>query len=151
MLQQGLFVGDACYYYGDHVPNFTQLKSSDPAHVLPGYDYDVVTEDTILNSMTVSDGRITLPSGMSYRVLVLPDRTSISLPVLRKLKELIAAGGTVIGPKPTEATGLANQPQADKEVVKLADELWADCEGKTVKQHSFGKGRLICGQTAREV
>lgn len=31
MLQQGLFVADACYYYGDHVPNFAQLKSSNPA------------------------------------------------------------------------------------------------------------------------
>ncbi len=45
MLQQGLFVADVCYYYGDHVPNFAQLKRSDPARVLPGYDYDVITEE----------------------------------------------------------------------------------------------------------
>ena len=52
MLQQGLFVADACYYYGDHVPNFAQLKRSDPAHVLPGYDYDVVTEEVVLERMS---------------------------------------------------------------------------------------------------
>ncbi len=45
LLQQGLFVADAASYYGDHVPNFAQLKRSDPARVLPGYDYDVVTEE----------------------------------------------------------------------------------------------------------
>ena len=65
-------MADACYYYGDHVPNFAQLKRSDPARVLPGYDYDVVTEEAILERMSVRDGRIVLPDGMSYRVLVLP-------------------------------------------------------------------------------
>ena len=64
----------SAYYYGDHVPNFAQLKKSDPAHVLPGYDYDVVTEEVILKRMSVRDGRLVLPDGMSYRVLVLPDR-----------------------------------------------------------------------------
>jgi hypothetical protein len=34
MLQQGLFVADAAYYYGDHVPNFTQLNAS-TRQVLP--------------------------------------------------------------------------------------------------------------------
>ena len=67
------------------MPNFAQLKRSDPAHVLPGYDYDVVTEEVVLTRMAVRDGRIVLPDGMSYRVLVLPDRPSISLAVLRKV------------------------------------------------------------------
>ncbi len=151
LLQQGLFVADVCYYYGDHVPNFAQLKRSDPAHVLPGYDYDFVTEEVILERMTVRDGRIVLPDGMSYRVLVLPDRRSISLPVLRKLKELVRAGATVIGPKPASTHSLTDYPQCDAEAAGIADELWANCDGKTVRQHSFGKGRLFDGLTAREV
>ena len=52
MLQQGLSVADVAYYYGDHVPNFAQLRKSDPARVVPGYDYDVVTEEVMLNRMT---------------------------------------------------------------------------------------------------
>jgi hypothetical protein len=106
MLQQGLPVADAAYYYGDHVPNFAQLRRSDPAKLGSGYDYDVITEEALLTRAMVKGGRIVLPDGMSYRVLVLPDRTSISLPVLRKLKELVQAGATVIGPKPEEASGL---------------------------------------------
>jgi len=146
MLQQGLFVADAAYYYGDHVPNFTQLKRTDPAKVLPGYDYDVVTEEVVLTRMAVRDGRIVLPDGMSYRVLVLPDRTMISLPALRKLRELVLAGATVIGPKPVEAGTLRDYPQCDAEVARLAEELWSDSAAS-----SPGRGRVIQGKTAREV
>ena len=143
MLQRGLFVADACYYYGDHVPNFAQFKGSDPARLLPGYDFDVVTEEVILTRMSVKDGRIVLPDGMSYRVLVLPDRPAISLPVLRKLKELASAGATIVGSRPVRATGLGEHQKADEEVAQLAAELWAG--GDTIK------GRVIAGKTAREV
>ena len=142
LLQQGLPVADVAYYYGDHVPNFAQLKKSDPAKILPGYDYDVITEEAILTRTSVKDGRIVLPDGMSYRVLVLPDCAMISLPVLKKLKELVAAGATVIGPKPIESGSLQNFPQCDFEVTKLADELW---------NGSPGKGRIISDKTARDV
>ncbi len=138
LLQQGLFVADVAYYYGDHVPNFAQLKKSDPAHILPGYDYDVVTEEVILKRMSVRDGRLVLPDGMSYRVLVLPDRPNISLPVLRKLQELVTAGATVIGSKPQHATGLTDFPKCDEEVTRLAAELWGDCDGKTVTERRVG-------------
>lgn len=155
LLQEGLFVADACYYYGDHVPNFTQLKRSDPAHVLPGYDYDVITEEAILTRTSVRDGRLVLPDGMSYRLLVLPERRTISLPVLRKLKKLVAAGATVIGPKPTEASGLQNFPKCDAEVARLANELWAPATSSksagTPGQHALGKGRVISDRSPREV
>jgi hypothetical protein len=133
------------------VPNFAQLKRSDPAKVLPGYDYDVATKEVVLTRMSVRDGRIVLPDGMSYRVLVLPDHPMISPEVLRELKELVAAGATVIGQKPSRATGLTSYPQCDDEVRKLADELWGDCDGKSITEHTFGKGRVILGRTAREV
>lgn len=151
LLQQGLFVADAIYYYGDHVPNFAQLRESDPAHVAAGYDYDVATEEVILTRMSVRDGRIVLPDGMSYRVLVLPDRRSISLPVLRKLKELVSAGATIIGPKPDSATSLQNYPKSDEDVARLAGEVWGDCDGKTKTEHRVGRGRVIWGKTARQV
>src|ERR1039457_1506798 len=108
MLQQGLFVADVAYYYGDHVPNFAQLKKSDPAKIQPGYDYDVITAEALIERASVRDGKIFLPDGMNYRVLVLPNREVISLPVLKKLKELVAAGATVIGPKPAHGEPLKN-------------------------------------------
>ncbi|MFZ2644287.1 MAG: glycosyl hydrolase, partial [Verrucomicrobiia bacterium] len=131
MLQRGLFVADACYYYGDHVPNFAQHKRTDPARVLPGYDYDVITEEVLLTRASVKDGRVVLPDGMSYRVLVLRDQKAISLPVLQKVKELIEAGATVVGPKPTEAESLRD---SDAEVKQIASSL-----------------RIITDKPAREV
>jgi hypothetical protein len=162
MMQRGLFVADALYYYGNHVPNFAQLKASDPAGVLPGYDYDVATEEVLLTRARAHDGRIVLPDGMSYRVLVLPEQERISLPVLRKVKELVHAGATVIGPKPTEAVSLEGYPACDDEVAQLADELWGDGvapSGAGVGrnsttpplQRSVGRGRVISGLTARQV
>ena len=138
MLQRGLFVADACYYYGDHAPNFAQHKFTDPACVLPGYDYDVITEEALLERVSVKDGRIVLPDGMSYRVLVLPHHKAISLPVLRKVKELVASGATVVGPKPVEATGLKDAARNDGEVKDVTAALW-------------DKGLITADKTAREV
>lgn len=150
MMQQGLFVADAAYYYGDHVPNFTQLKNSDPARLGLGYDYDVMTEEAILTRLTVKDDRLVLPDGMSYRVLVLPEREAISLPVLRKVQELVEAGATVVGPRPLRANSLQNFPASDTEVARLADQLWGQPQIASAN-HKVGKGRIITGKTAREV
>ncbi|MCU0787790.1 MAG: glycoside hydrolase [Verrucomicrobia bacterium] len=143
LLQKGLFVADVAYYYGDHVPNFAQLKSSDPARILPGYDYDVVTEEVLLTRMSVKDGRLVLPDGMSYRVLVVRDLGVLSPAVLRKLKEFVGAGATLIGARPASSGTLTGFPRADAEFAELAAELWSS-------NRSF-KGRVIAGKTARDV
>ncbi len=150
MLQQGHFVADVAYYYGDHVPNFAQLKSSDPARILPGYDYDVLPSEALLTRLSVKDGRLTLPDGMSYRLLVLPGRTVISLPVLRRLKELVEAGALILGPRPEEASGLSGYPQSDAEVRRLAEELWGNGSGTEAGEHSLGRGRVVSGRGVRE-
>jgi len=138
MLQQGLPVADVAYYYGDHVPNFARLRQSDPAKIGPGYDYDVVTAEVILNRMKAKSGRLVLPDGVSYRLLVLPERSVISLPVLRKLQEFAASGATIVGPKPTSASGLKGFPASDAEVKAIANKLWATTN-------------VISDQSAREV
>jgi len=142
MLQQGHFVADVLYYYGDHVPNFTQFKRTDPAHTGGGYDYDVITEEALLERASVKDGKIVLPNGIEYRLLVLPDREVISLAALRKIEKLVAAGATVIGPKPLRAEALDGAASADAEVKNIADKLWGS---------KVGEGRVITGKTAREV
>jgi len=129
-------------YYGDHVPNFTQYKRTDPAHCGPGYDYDVITAEALMERATVKDGRIVLPDGMNYRVLVLPERDQISLPVLNKVAELVKAGATVIGPQPVQGETLADAVKTDAEIRRIAGGLWG---GQT------GSGRVISGKTAREV
>jgi hypothetical protein len=121
----------------------------------------VVTEEVILKRMSVRNGRLVLPDGMTYRVLVLPDRPNISLAVLRKLKEFVAAGATIVGPRPQYATGLTDYPKCDEEVARLATKLWGGSSGSTGvppmnlegsrKQDARGTGRIVWDKTARDV
>ena len=101
--------------------------------------------------MSVKNGRLTLPDGMSYRVLVLPPDDAMTPTMLKKISKLIADGAIVIGPKPTQSPSLQNFPKCDREVKKLAGKLWGNCDGVTVKEHVFGKGRVIWGNSLEEI
>lgn len=149
LLQQGLFVGDVLFYNGDGCPNFVPAKHVDPS-LGPGYDYDVCNTEVLLSRLAIQDGRIVLPDGMSYHLLALPDRKDIPLDVLLKIKELVLAGLTVVGPKPEKATGLKDYPQCDARVQKLAAELWGT-SATAVGEHRVGKGRVIWGRGLREL
>jgi hypothetical protein len=150
MLQQGLFVADVCYYYGDQGFNFVPAKHIDPS-LGYGYDYDVTNPEVILSRMSVKDGRFTLPDGMQYELLVLPDRKDMNLQVLQKIKELVTTGGTVVGPKPTQSNGLTDYPARDQQVKQLADLLWGKCDGKNVFENRYGKGKIIWGRSLRDI
>lgn len=150
LLSQGLFVGDVCYYNGDNVPNLVQPKHVS-ASLGRGYDYDVCNTDVLLNRMTVKNGRIVLPDGMNYRLLVLPDAKSMPATVIKKLKQLIEAGATVVGPKPVTAPGLRNYPASETSVKQIANVIWSGLDGGTLTEHRLGKGRLIWGKSERSV
>jgi len=123
LLRQGAFVADVLYSCGENSP----AKSLEPGGVTsvpPGYDYDVCDPQAILTRLTVKNGRLVLKDGMSYRLLVLPEGDMMTPALLRKIRELVNAGATVMGPKPTRAPGLAGGPRANDEVRKRADELW---------------------------
>ncbi len=149
LLQQGQFVADVCYYYGDQGYNFVPPKHVDPS-LGPGRDYDVVNAE-VLQRMGVRDGRITLPGGMQYELLVLPDRVDVDLRVLWKIEELVAAGATVVGRKPTRGNGLMDYPECDRQVQRLADKLWGGCDGTKTLAHRYGRGKVVWGPTLREI
>ena len=145
LLRQGLFVADICYLQPEGSPQgFFD-------HRRHGYDYDNCTAEAVLTRMSVRDGRIVLPDGMSYRLLALPDVTTMTPPLLRKIKDLVEAGATVIGPRPRKSPSLSDYPKCDEQVNQLADELWADCDGGTVKEHTHGKGKIIWGLAPEEI
>ncbi|MCJ7778526.1 MAG: hypothetical protein MUP16_09460 [Sedimentisphaerales bacterium] len=150
LLQQGKFTADCLYYQGDHVPNLIRLKEDDPAGVLPGYDYDAVSEEILLKQTTVSDGHIRLDSGMQYRLLALPDHKILSLAALKKIKELVSNGVIVLGHKPVKTVSLTGYLKCDKEFAELADLVWG-LDNSAAGEHSFGKGKVIWGYTARQV
>jgi len=155
MLQQGLYVADVAYFYGDQAPNFWPLYHNVPENpplegLGKGYSYDVVNSDVILNRMSVKNGRILFPDGMSYRVLVLPDQKHMPLEVLLKLEKLVAEGATIIGPKPSDVPGMKDYVTRTKKLRELAGKMWRDCNGNTVQQNSYGKGKVVWGLTPQQ-
>jgi len=150
MLQQGLFVADALYYYGDDVPNFVFLKE-DVKELAFGYDWDKCSKDAIIKGLSVKDNKAVFSDGMSYRVLVLPSETAIDLEVLRKLESLVKGGLIVIGPKPLKATGLIHYPESDKAIKAIAARMWGSTDGVKVQENRYGKGRVIWGKDVNTV
>ncbi|MDR1383414.1 MAG: hypothetical protein LBJ67_06160, partial [Planctomycetaceae bacterium] len=156
LLQQGLYAADVVQYYGDNVPNFTQGEWNNTAKSLPDYAYDVASKDAVLN-MKVFDGRIFLPDGMNYKVLVLPEVSGMDIHVFHKIIWLVKEGATVIGSPPKRASDLESfgvkhdRVYGNDDTVKsYVNELWGkDVSAPKIRQ--VEKGRIITGMTAAEV
>jgi hypothetical protein len=147
MLRQGLFVADLLYFTGEDVPVPTKVEREQLSPTPPeGYDYDVANAEAILKRARAEDGRIVLPDGISYRVLVLPDDPTMTLEVLRKTRDLVNEGVCLVGPKPEHTCGLGAYPEDDAELHRIAAEVWGDLDGKTATERAYGKGRVFWGQ-----
>ncbi|MBI3683166.1 MAG: hypothetical protein HY235_22570 [Acidobacteria bacterium] len=152
LLRQGLFVADICHYYGERGFNFAPEKTAAAELGLPaGYDFDTTNSDVILTRMSVKEGRIVLPDGMSYALLVLPDRPDMDPEVLAKLEQLVRQGAAIVGPRPRRATGLRDYPQCDAKVGELSARLWGDCDGVHVRERAYGLGKICWGTPAGEI
>jgi hypothetical protein len=158
LLRQGLFAADVCCLQtedvpscGGYIPDISGLPSDDtsgpPGVARPKYDYDGCPPELALGGMRVADGRIVLPSGMSYRLLTLPPGETMTPELLAKIKNLVEAGATVVGPRPVRSPSLRDYPHCDRQVERLAAELWGDCDGKKVTEHQFGRGKIVWGKT----
>jgi hypothetical protein len=124
ILQDGRFHADVCYFYGEGTAKFVPGKKYLKPALPPGDNFDCVNADVLLNRMTVKDGLLVLPDGMSYRLLVLPEQRTMSPAVLKKIQELLEAGATVLGEKPLHTPGLTDWPQCDRELNAIAETLW---------------------------
>jgi hypothetical protein len=152
MLQQGLFVADLAYLLNEGAPSTPPIWGAGTQPAPPeGYDYDFINADVLLNRMKVGeDGRLVLPDGMSYRLLVLPETDRMRPELLRKLKELVMGGATITGRRPVASPSLASFPHADVEVQALAAELWGDLDGVSRTIRYVGKGRVVWGRPLAE-
>jgi hypothetical protein len=136
MLQQGRFVADVLYYYGED-SNITALFGDHAPAVPAGYNFDYVNADALMHELSAKDGNIATNSGMKYRLIALDPRAGhMSVPVLRALHDLVNAGAVVVGDKPTDTPSLADDPA---EFRRLADALW----GRGDSVHAFGKGKAL--------
>ena len=149
LLQQGLFVADVLFYQGDKSGYTHVLKTVFPA-LGKGYDYDHCNTEVLLTRLSVKNGRIVLPDGMSYRVLALPDDLPMQLSALEKVASLLDAGATVVGPRPAGMFGKPLQAGDSEKFEALVKRLWGSVD-TTATENRIGSGRLVWGKSARQV
>ncbi len=145
MLQQGLFVADIVYLLNEGAPSTMPIWGEGLQPAPPeGFDYDYINADALITRMSVDqNGKLTLPDGMNYKVLVLPNTDQMTLPVLQKIHELVAGGAIVTGRKPLRTPGLTGYPASEIQFKELVFDLWGDLDGISRTQRSFGKGKVI--------
>ncbi|MBS1713035.1 MAG: hypothetical protein JST30_01725 [Armatimonadetes bacterium] len=137
LLQSGRFVADVLVFTGEEGPNDLPMMKGT---VVPnGYDYDGC-DLTVLQKARVDKGETVLPSGMRYRLLVLPDSRYMTLRTLKTVEALVRAGATVVGPKPQFSPSLSEGPDADKAVRALADKVWGP-DGGPSGGFRYGSGK----------
>jgi hypothetical protein len=133
MLREGQPVSDVLWFIGEDVPNRIAWRD-ELRPVLPaGYDFDGCDAQSLLEAR-VENGRIVLPSGTEYRVLLLPNLTTMRPALLKKVAELARDGATVLGPRPKQSPSLRDLGEGDATVQKLAGELW---KGRVASGVSF--------------
>lgn len=147
MLRQGLNVADVAYLIGEDAPKMTGEQS--PA--LPaGYQFDYINAEVIMRDANVSHGRITLPHGTSYRVLVLPPVETMRPELLEKIGRMVSDGAILLGRPPRRSPSMQNYPAADAEVERMARSMWGGCFD-TKGGNDYGKGRIYNGCSLEEI
>ncbi|MCX6620218.1 MAG: glycosyl hydrolase, partial [Acidobacteria bacterium] len=149
LLEAGRFHADLCYFYGEGATSFVPGRE----HVRPalpaGYDCDFLNAEVLLHQTSVRSGRLQLASGMTYRLLVLPEKAALSVAALQKIRELLEAGATVAGSRPGRPPGLGGFPGGDEAASKLADSLWGTAT--PAGERTVGRGHLVWGKPLGEV
>ena len=159
LLQNGKFVADLLYLQAEAVPNRFMPPGVDYSNPVPpdppGYNFDGCTADVVLRRISIKEGRIVLPDGMSYRLMVLPSRgeqvmAGVMTPELaKKIEALVNEGMVVVGPPPVKSPSLMNYPQCDAELLQVVGRLWGDTQQPGERR--VGKGRVIWGRTPQAV
>ncbi len=157
LLRKGMVVADVCCYVSDknyvtwgRGEKWNQNSSLTPTK---GFSYDLLSSEVLTERLSVKNGKLILPDGMSYKILVVDlDEKAIPVEVLKKIKELVKEGATVVlgQKKPVRALGICNYPESDNEISNLADELWPETTEQMFLR-KMGEGKIYTGTNMKEI
>lgn len=147
MLQRGIFIADLLYLLDEGAPSTMPVWGSGLIPAPPdGFDYDYINTDALINRLSVSpEGKLVLPDGTSYSILVLPGSKYMTLNVLKKIYDLVTAGATVLGARPESTPSLSGYPGSEEEFSCLVKEIWGDLDGISRTRRTCGKGEIFWG------
>lgn len=123
MLQQGKNVADILYLYGENT-NITWLCREKLPAIPAGFEFDFVNSSALLNAIKAQNGKLVAQSGNTYSILVLDESAKLmTLPVLKKIRDLVKAGVKVAGEKPLKSPSLADN---ESEFQSIVNEIWSN-------------------------
>ena len=127
LLQEGKFVADVLYFYGENTNITWAFRDKLPK--IEGYEYDFCNA-TALKLMQVQDNEIVSASGASYSLLILDESAkNMTLSVLKKIRDLVKAGAKVAGIKPVKSPSLSDN---ETEFQAIVNEIWGKTNANVV-------------------
>ena len=110
-----------------------------------GYNFDGCAPETLIERMSVKDGRLVLPRRHELSAAGPAGRETMTPALLRKIRRLVKAARPWSA-TPSGSPSLANYPECDAEVRRAAPELWGpamDGAASDRTERKVGKGRIL--------
>ncbi|MCG6191506.1 glycosyl hydrolase, partial [Maribellus maritimus] len=145
LLERGKPVSDVLWYLGDEISH----KPNQNAPFPEGFKYDYCNPDILLNRLSVEDGKLVTPEGLSYRLLWLPYNEQMLPETLEKIYEFVQKGATIVGNAPQSLATLKDKENAQKRFDDAVQKIWGD-NVNTAGERQVGKGRVVSGMTIFE-
>lgn len=137
MLERGKPVSDVLWYLGDEINH----KPNQNAPFPEGFKYDYCNPDILLNRLSVKNGKIETPEGISYRVMWLPDTPRMLPETLEKIYELVKSGATIVGNAPEKLVTLTGGNVSQQRFETAVKKIWGKKDQKGIRK--VGKGYII--------
>ena len=141
MLERGQSVSDVLWYIGDEISHKPDQEYPFPA----GYKYDYCNPDVLLNRLSVKDGLVVTPEGLSYKFIWIPENKRMLPETLEKLHALLEQGATVVANAPQRICTLAGDDETQARFDKNVEAIWGKAADGSIT--TIGKGRLLAGVT----
>lgn len=125
MLRQGNPLVDLLVFVGDRAPNHVIHSNQMDPKIPSVYKYDCVNSDVIINRLTVEEGVLKLPNGITYNALVLPRTEVMNLETLKGIARLAEQGALIIGEKPKKLGGYIKSETMQTEFEHLINTIWS--------------------------
>jgi hypothetical protein len=151
ILREGTAVSDVLYLTPEGAPHIflppeSALEGTGFYKDKKGYGFDGCSPRMLTERAEVKDGLIAFPGGTSYRVMVLPQVQTMTPALLKKIRDLVKAGATIVGNPPLKSPSLVGYPACDEEVQNLAKELWGGLEAPAeITKRTYGQGAIHWG------
>ena len=139
LLERGQSVSDVLWYLGDEISHKPDQEYPFPA----GYKYDYCNPDVLMNRLSVKNGLVVTPEGLSYRFIWIPENKRMLPETLERLHKLMEQGATVVANAPQRIATLVGGEEAQARFDKNVEAIWGKAADGSIT--TMGKGRLLSG------